>query len=111
MSGNPTERRAHPRKRLPLPITVKGKDVTGEEFECSAMLHDIGGGGVRMRLTRAVEVGAELFIRVGMSTIPQDSSSGSELSVTGRVLRVDEQPFGTCDVALQFSSTLTMDWM
>jgi hypothetical protein len=111
VSDKPSERRAHIRKSLSLPVTVRGRDVTGAEFECSAMLHDIGEGGARMRLTRGVEVGAELFIRIGMSAIPQDSSSGSELTATGRVLRVGAEPFGSCDVALQFSSQLTIDQM
>ena len=111
MSAHPRERRAYARKMLPLRVNVNGIDAMGAEFDCSAMLHDIGEGGAHVRLAQGVKVGAELFIRVGMPAIPQDSSSGSELSVTGKVLRVEWQPFGSCDVALEFSSPLTIDQM
>ena len=109
MSGNHAERRAHIRKRLPFPVTARGKDATGAVFECAAMLHDIGEGGGYMRLTRCVAVGAELVVRISMSPIPQDSSAGAQVSTNGRVLRSTPRPLGTCDVAIRFSQPLKVD--
>ena len=103
------ERRTHTRRQVPFPVTAKGRDVTGVMFECAAMLHDIGEGGGYMRLTRCVDVGTELVVRISLSRIPQDSSAGAQVSACGKVLRVEPRPLGTCDVAVRFTQPLKVD--
>jgi hypothetical protein len=64
-----TERRLHPRHATTFRVVVRWADVSGREFEAEGEVKDISVGGLYVRLSEAVELGAqvtaELFITPG----------------------------------------------
>lgn len=64
-----TERRLHPRHPTTFRAVVRWADISGREFEAEGEVKDISAGGLYVRLSEAVELGAqvtaELFITPG----------------------------------------------
>ena len=106
MTGKLSERRMYPRRGLPLPATARGRDARGAGFECAVLLHNISEGGIYMRISRCIETGSEMEVRLSLSPDAKGSSAGAEVCARGTVLRVDPQPLETCDVAVQFTRPL-----
>jgi hypothetical protein len=100
------ERRVYARSKISLLVTARGVDAKGARFECAALLHNIGEGGVLIRVTRRVGSGSEMQVHLSLPPNP-GKSAGKQVSASGRVLRVRPQPLDTCDVAIQFAQPLT----
>ena len=109
MSINQPERRRHHRRSLPWLATAKGVTAQGVAFECAALLHNISEGGASMRIAHLVENGSHIQTQFKRPAEPREGSRRGRRAARGVVLRVEPQPLGTCDVAIQFRPLLVID--
>lgn len=94
------ERRSKPRIYAPFPANVRGVNVSGETFEVTTTLDNLSAGGLYLRMTQRVELGAKLFIVVRLSVSPSREVLAPRIAIRGLVLRAELHPDGTCGVAV-----------
>ncbi len=75
-----------------FPALVRGVDASGERFQVHTLLDSFGASQLYLRLTRHVRVGERLFV---LADIHEAS-----IAVHGRVLRLEPQSDGTCDITV-----------
>jgi hypothetical protein len=84
-------------------VKVRGVDVAGKAFEVDAVLDNLSGGGLHMRLERKVREGTELFTVIRFSHPQVESETGPRVATRGIVLRVTPLPEGSYGVAVEFT--------
>jgi hypothetical protein len=87
-----TEQHSEPRIYGFFPALVRGVDASGERFQVHTLLDNFGAEELYLRLLRRVRVGERLFI---LTDIHEAS-----IALHGRVLRLEPQPDGACDVTV-----------
>src|SRR5262245_53848444 len=97
------ERRRYARLSEPFPVRVRGVDACGEAFVVETVLDNLSGGGLYVRLTQRVEVGAKLFAVVRVSTDPRLWTPAARVAMRGVVQRVEPQPNGTYGMGVAFT--------
>ena len=103
------ERRAKSRVSVPFQVMVHGTDVEGSHFEVTTVLDNLGPGGLYVRLTREVPVGAKLLVTIHMDRHERvPAGRGLCLEVYGPVRRVDTQPGGAYGVAVSFTNSVLL---
>ena len=99
------ERRIKPRIFEHFRATVHGVNASGEAFSAETVLENISATGLYLRLTRAVEVGAELLVVSQLSNPSNGKTSGPLLAMSGTVVRVCGATGDACGVAVEFTHT------
>ena len=103
------ERRAKARVSVPFQAMVHGTDVEGSHFEVTTVLDNLGPGGLYVRLTREVQVGAKLLVTIHIDCHEGGPAEHSLcLEVYGPVRRVDTQPGGTYGLAVSFTNSVLL---
>lgn len=97
------EKRSKLRISMPFHAKVKGTDLTGNEFIVETVLDNISADGLYMRLVPSVQIGANLWIDVGLHTTSHVTENSPRFSVDGVVLRTEEKPGGAYGVAVSFA--------
>ena len=83
-------------------MKVRGKDARGERFEIDTVLENIGFRGLYVLLGRDVELGADVFIEVRLSSTKDESVFAPRVAINGEVLRAEPQTDGQYGVAIEF---------
>ena len=94
------ERRAKTRIGGPFPTIARGLDVRGEPFETEATLDDLSAGGLRLRLSRTVSVGAIIFLVTRLTRQHLPEACVPRVALRGLVLRSELQADGSSGVAV-----------
>jgi hypothetical protein len=97
------ERRNKLRISMPFHAKVKGMDSMGDEFIVETVLDNISADGLYLRIVPSVEIGANLWIDVGLHTTSHVTEDSPRFSVDGVVLRTEEKPGGAYGVAVSFA--------
>jgi hypothetical protein len=95
------ERRGKLRIAVPFHATVRGTDLTGDDFAVETVLDNISANGLYVRILPRVEIGARLSIDVALRTA-SDGRESPRFSVDATVLRAEEKAGGACGVAVLF---------
>jgi PilZ domain-containing protein len=96
------ERRSSPRVYDRFPVRVRGRDLSGERFEIDTAIENIGFGGLYVRLARNLEMGADVFVEVRLSSTKDESVFAPRVAIHGEVLRAEPKSDGTYGVAIEF---------
>ena len=89
---------------LAFPMTVRGREVGGAEFEEQCVVDRLGSRGVCTHLQRALAPGVSLFVLVHLSIDPPSMhSSAPSLAAQAVVSSLVQQPDGTWHTALTFT--------
>ena len=99
------ERRIKPRIFEQFRATVHGVNADGEAFTVETVLENISATGLYLRLSQAVELGAELLVVSQLAKPSNGKSSGPLLAMSGTVIRVGEANGDMCGVAVEFTHT------
>jgi hypothetical protein len=97
------ERRRHARLYEPFPVLARGVDAHGVACVSETVLDDFSAGGLFIRLTWCVAVGAKLFAVVRLTTSSYAWKAAPRVAVRGVVRRVELQPDGTYGVGVAFT--------
>jgi hypothetical protein len=100
-----TERRIKPRIFEHFRATVHGMNLNGEPFTVETVLENISATGLYLRLSEAVELGAELLVVSRLANPANGRNSGPLLAISGNVVRLDEANGESRGVAVEFSLT------
>jgi len=96
------ERRFSPRVSMPYPARLWGADADGRAWKEDALIQNVSGGGLYLRLHHDVQRDAPLSVVVRLSTTPPKMFPLLRLGARGIVLRTEPKDDGTCGVALEF---------
>lgn len=97
------ERRRALRIDLPFPAHVRFFDATGERYTLDVTIRSLSACGLYVHLPRPVAVGQRCFVVVQLVPGGDAGSSGPQVAVRGKVVRVDRLTTGTYGVALDFN--------
>jgi hypothetical protein len=97
-----TERRGKDRLEYVLPLKVRGRDEGGRTYSFKTVARDIGSGGLCGYAPRPVRIGERLSMRVRFAHPGSGAVQAPEISVRGRVVRVEQRPTGLCMFAVSF---------
>ena len=100
--GATDERRMSPRVAAPYPVRLKSTDSEGRRFKEETLIENLSSGGLYLRLTRAVPIGAEVALAARLSTM-DEMVDGLRLAARGTVVRVEPKPEGDYGVAVKFN--------
>jgi hypothetical protein len=96
------ERRGRLRISGPYPARARGRDAGGKRFDEDTFVDNLSARGLYLRLERAVEQGAKLFLVVQLATGPDDLPP-PRVAIRGSVARVDQRPEGGHGLAVIIS--------
>jgi len=105
MNTNPMihkERRSKPRMDDPVPVKVSGSGASGKAYRFETVSRDLGAGGLRAFAPRVMQVGERLSMRIRFVRMGGRPVYAPEISLRGRVVRVEEQPGGNSIFAVAF---------
>jgi hypothetical protein len=104
LAGIPDTRDRRNKLRISMPFhaKVKGLDLAGSEFIVETVLDNISADGLYMRMVPNVEIGANLWIDVGLHTTSHVTEDSPRFSIDGVVVRTEEKPGGAYGVAVSF---------
>jgi hypothetical protein len=94
------DRRSKPRENKIYPAIVKGCDAQGRKFEEIATLTNLSASGCYLQLLRPIRLGEELRVTLYLPN-PQPGQPGSNITITGVVVRTDQDEQGTPGIALK----------
>jgi PilZ domain len=94
------ERRNTPRICEPFPASAKGFDQAGMPYDTKTVLDNISAGGLYLRLWSALTIGAAVSVVFRLSSGGKEHTESPAVSVTGKVLRVEQKPGDTYGVAV-----------
>ena len=97
------ERRVSARIDAPYPMRVSSVDSEGQKFKEDALLENLSGGGLYVRLRRKLVVGLSVSVAVRLSTVPARELPAVRLAARGIVSRVEPAHVdGRCGTAIEF---------
>ncbi len=95
------ERRQKPRMDDPIPVDVKGSH-RGKGYRFGTITRNLGSGGLCAFAPRMMELGEPLSMRIRFARPGSKTVQAPEVSVRGRVVRVEQRPGGFCLFAAAF---------
>ena len=95
------ERRSKPRVQCSYPAQISGYSSGMMKYEACAVLANMSGNGMYLRLKRRLEVNATILAMVRMSTSSKKERTVPIITATCKVLRVEPKSDGTYGVAVQ----------
>jgi hypothetical protein len=96
------ERRQKARLYHSLPLTVRGSEAPGKAYRFEAIAPNIGAGGLCAFAPRIMKIGERISMRVRFARIGVKQLQAPEVSIRGRVVRVEERAAGYCLFAVSF---------
>jgi hypothetical protein len=97
-----SERRKRDRLEFVLPLSVRGSGKGGAPYRFQTVTRDIGPGGLCGYAPRTMQVGENLSMRVRFARPGSKAVQAPEISVRGRVVRVEDRPTGLSMFAVTF---------
>ena len=88
---------------LAFPMTVRGREASGVEFEEHCVVDRLGSRGVCTHLQRPVALGATLFVLVQLSIDPTMHRSAPSVAAQAVVNSLAQQPDGSWHTGLAFT--------
>ena len=77
--------------RTPFPVTVRGVNENGEQFETDTYLNNLSAGGLHLRLAQPIKQGTKLFIIIWLAPAPTREVATPRVAVRGTALRVEPE--------------------
>jgi hypothetical protein len=97
------ERRTSPRIETPFPLTVRGVDIDTLPFEEHAVLDNLSGCGLYLRLGRRVQQGIRMFVLIQLSVAPDADARAAYIALHGVVVRTEPRPGGIFGIAIRLT--------
>ena len=70
---------------IPFPVTLRGRDTTGDRFELHGVLDSLSGRGLSLRIPRPLAVGHQLFACVSLSLARDYQHTATRVVMLGTV--------------------------
>ena len=71
---------------VPFPVILRGKDMTGDQFELQTVLDSLSGRDLSLRIARPLAVGSPILACVYLSTAPNYQHTATRVVMLGKVL-------------------------
>ena len=94
--------RAKSRINVSFTVRVRGVDVAGKDYEEDAVLDNLSASGLYVRLPRNLEIDAEVFTFICLSSGHGSKTAPAGVAASGVVVRSEPQLDGSYGVAINF---------
>ena len=97
------ERRQQPRIYYPFPASVQGVDLEGNNFQIETTIDNLCANCLYIRLLPQVAAGANVRVKIRLSAVVTNVTTGPNVLLTGVVKRADNLPGGVNGLALMLN--------